>query len=61
MTRAAKPRRGRPPGTGRGLSDLLKLRVTGAEKASYEQAAKDATVSAWARAVLNAAAARKAS
>lgn len=63
MTRAPKPRRGRPPGTGRGLDETVKFRATPEEKAAYEQAAaaRASTVSDWARAALNAAASRKAS
>jgi hypothetical protein len=63
---ARKPRHlgGRPPRdpAGKAAGDLLRIRVTEAEKAAYEMAAylRDASVSDWARDLLNAAA-RKAS
>ena len=53
---------GRPPRDPSGTAtDLLRIRVTGQEKAAYEQAAGKAPVSEWARGALNAAAGRKAS
>lgn len=63
MTRPKRHPGGRPPRapSGKPAADLLRIRVTGEEKAAYERAAKDATVSDWARDLLNAAAEKKAS
>jgi hypothetical protein len=63
VTRPKRHPGGRPARdpSGKPAADLLRIRVTGAEKAAYEQAAKDAKVSEWTRAALNAAAGRKAS